>query len=108
MSTSRIATQSLRPLLRGSHAPAPVASVGWPRLSASASSSSGGDKPKGVNGKQPKILSDNPPEPGKEPEDVRKHNEEMERRAERAALGVRNEDAEKDKVPPGYWSGKFS
>lgn len=66
--------------------------------------SSGSSSGKGVKGAQPKILNANPP--GEHDEAVRQHNEEMDNRAEKAHEQVSNEDAKKDKVPPGFWSGK--
>jgi hypothetical protein len=45
---------------------------------------------------QPKILNDSPPKEDSElPEDVRRHNEEMDRRAEKAREKVSNQDIEK-------------
>lgn len=71
--------------------------------------SSSGQQKKGTqNGAQPKILSENPPKDGEQSEDVEKHNREMESRAEKAHEKASNEDAEKDKVVKGFWSGKFS
>ncbi|KAF2457872.1 hypothetical protein BDY21DRAFT_285259 [Lineolata rhizophorae] len=55
---------------------------------------------------QPKILHDDPPAGEEQPEDVKRHNEELERMPERAKMRVDNEDAEKDKVPAGFWSGR--
>jgi hypothetical protein len=72
----------------------------------SESSGSGSGKEssgKGVKGAQPKILNENPP--SEDSPDVKAHNKEMENRAERAHEQVSNADAEKDKVPAGYWSG---
>ncbi|KAF2267907.1 hypothetical protein CC78DRAFT_576446 [Lojkania enalia] len=57
-----------------------------------------------VKGAQPKILNENPP--GEHDQSVREHNEEMDHRAERAHEQVSNKDAEKDKVPAGYWQGQ--
>ncbi|KAF2226489.1 hypothetical protein BDZ85DRAFT_316003 [Elsinoe ampelina] len=57
------------------------------------------------NGARPKILSESPPKDSEASEDVRRHNEEMDRRAERAAEGVKSEQAEGDKVPKGFWKG---
>lgn len=54
---------------------------------------------------QPKILNENPPTKGEETEDVKKHNEEMDNRAEQAHEKVPNEDASKDKVPSEFWKG---
>ncbi|KAF2660459.1 hypothetical protein K491DRAFT_58457 [Lophiostoma macrostomum CBS 122681] len=60
----------------------------------------------GVKGAQPKILNENPPD--EHDESVKQHNREMDNRAEKAFEQVSNEDAKKDKAPPGFWSGKFS
>ncbi|KAF2084965.1 hypothetical protein K490DRAFT_47825 [Saccharata proteae CBS 121410] len=62
-----------------------------------------GNKSQQVKGAQPKILNANPPK--EESEEVAQHNREMEQRAERADTKISNEDAEKDKVPKGFWSG---
>lgn len=75
--------------------------------SSSSTSSSGGSKDShAVKGARPKILDENPP--AEESEDVKQHNREMDNRAERADTRISNEDAEKDKVPPGFWSGECS
>ncbi|KXT10893.1 hypothetical protein AC579_9863 [Pseudocercospora musae] len=71
--------------------------------SSSPSSSSGSQK--SSNGPQPKILSDSPPKEGEESDEVRKHNEEVARRADRPHEHVNPEDVEKDKVPKGFWKG---
>lgn len=39
---------------------------------------------------------------------MRKHNEEMDKRADRAAEKVKDEDLEKDKVGKGFWTGEQS
>jgi hypothetical protein len=62
-------------------------------------------KPKSTEGLSPKILNESPPSKENEPEEVKKHNEELENRSERAHEKVNNEDAEKDKVGPGFWKG---
>ncbi|KXT00018.1 hypothetical protein AC578_4856 [Pseudocercospora eumusae] len=67
-------------------------------------SSSGTQKSR--NGSQPKILSDSPPKEGEESEEVRKHNEEVAKRADRLHEHVNPEDVEKDKVPKGFWKGQ--
>ena len=54
---------------------------------------------------QPKILSASPPQEGDQPEDVARHNREMESRMDRPAEKVKDEDLEKDKVNKGFWSG---
>jgi hypothetical protein len=61
--------------------------------------------PNEVKGAKPKILNENPPAPGEEPQDVKEHNRDMDNRAEQAHEKVSNEDAEKDKVPSGFWKG---
>ncbi|EKG20185.1 hypothetical protein MPH_02542 [Macrophomina phaseolina MS6] len=63
-------------------------------------------KSQSVKGAEPKILNANPP--SEESPEVRQHNQEMENRAERAETKVSNEEAEKDKVSPGFWSGEFA
>ncbi|CAO2648071.1 Nn.00g089930.m01.CDS01 [Neocucurbitaria sp. VM-36] len=55
---------------------------------------------------KPKILSDNPPAKEDESEDVKKHNEEMDNRAEQAHEKIANEDAAKDKVSSDFWKGE--
>lgn len=52
-------------------------------------------KPKDTKNHEPKILNENPPAGGRESEDVRRHNEELEQRAEKAHEKVSNEEAEK-------------
>ena len=64
-------------------------------------------RPKSTIGLSPKILHESPPPEDKAPEDVKKHNEELEHRAERVHERVRNEDVEKDKVGKKFWSGEF-
>lgn len=66
------------------------------------SSSSSSSKHQGA---QPKILNENPPTTENQSEDVRKHNEDMANRAEKAHEQVSNEDAEKDKVGKDFWKG---
>jgi hypothetical protein len=63
-------------------------------------------KPKSTEGLSPKILNESPPTADEQPGDVKKHNEELDHRAERAHEKVSNEDAEKDKVSPKFWSGR--
>lgn len=63
-------------------------------------------KPKSTEGLKPKILNESPPRPDEQNEDVRKHNEEMDKRHEKAHESVSNEDAEKDKVGNKFWKGK--
>lgn len=57
------------------------------------------------NKAQPKILNQSPPKESEASEDVKKHNREMDARAERPAERVKDEDVEKDKVGKGFWSG---
>nr|POE89778.1 hypothetical protein CFP56_20247 [Quercus suber] len=59
-------------------------------------------------GPKPKILNESPPKEGEESEDVKKHNEEMDQRADRPNEKVRDEDVEKDKVGKQYWKGEFA
>jgi len=61
--------------------------------------------PNEVKGAQPKILNANPPKGDEESQDVKEHNRDMDNRAEKAHEQVSNEDAEKDKVPSGFWKG---
>ncbi|KAF2843381.1 hypothetical protein M501DRAFT_924291 [Patellaria atrata CBS 101060] len=75
------------------------------------STSTDADKTQATDGKgekapQPKILHDSPPSGEGQPEDVRRHNEEMEKRSERAYEGVENDDTKNDKVGRGFWSGE--
>lgn len=72
--------------------------------STSGGSSGGSSKSKKSQGAQPKILSENPPP--EDAEDVKKHNEDLASRAERADSKVSNEDTENDKVSKGFWSGE--
>jgi hypothetical protein len=70
------------------------------------------DRPKSTKGLKPKILDENPPKEEEQSEDVRKHNEDLANRAERATEGVETKDAYKDKEPKekamkGQWSGKY-
>ncbi|KAF2200931.1 hypothetical protein GQ43DRAFT_456100 [Delitschia confertaspora ATCC 74209] len=67
---------------------------------------SGGEKGYGSKGPQPKILNENPPAENEEPEEVRKHNKEMDGRAEKAHESVSNKDAKKDKVGSKFWAGQ--
>jgi hypothetical protein len=63
--------------------------------------------PNEVKGAQPKILKDNPPAKGEQSQEVKEHNKDMDNRAEQAHESVSNEEAEKDKVPSGYWKGMY-
>lgn len=56
---------------------------------------------------EPKILNRSPPKDEDAPKDVKQHNEEMLKRADRPNEKVKDEDVEKDKVPRGFWSGKL-
>jgi len=58
----------------------------------------------GSKGPQPKILNENPPPENDQA--VKQHNEEMENRYERAAMGATNEEAKGDKVSKDFWSGQ--
>ncbi|CAK3916014.1 Hypothetical predicted protein [Lecanosticta acicola] len=71
----------------------------------SASKGNDSDSSKSTSGPQPKILAANPPAQGEEPEDVARHNREMQQRADRPQEKVASEDAAEDKVPKGWWSG---
>jgi hypothetical protein len=64
-------------------------------------------KPKSTKGLKPKILDESPPAEAEEPEGVKKHNKEMENRHEKAHAQIGNEEAEKDKVSPDFWTGMF-
>lgn len=70
-------------------------------------SNDSGSKSSGNKGAQPKILNENPPTEEEQNEDVRKHNEEMEQRTEKAHEQASNEDAKNDKVPKKFWAGMF-
>jgi len=81
---------------------------GSQQKTSSSSSSSSSSKPasgKGTQGAQPKILNDKPPAKDAS-EDVKKHNEEMDNRAEKAHEQVDNGDAKKDEVDKDFWSGQ--
>jgi hypothetical protein len=77
------------------------------KSSASQSQSNDGASKSSNKGAQPKILNENPPTK-EQNEDVRKHNEAMEHRTEKAHQQVSNEDAKNDKVPKKFWAGKSS
>ncbi|KAI4656056.1 hypothetical protein J4E93_000772 [Alternaria ventricosa] len=62
--------------------------------------------PNEVKGAKPKILNENPPASEEQSEDVKQHNKDMDNRAEQAHEKVSNEEAEKDKVPGGFWKGE--
>lgn len=57
------------------------------------------------NGAEPKILKDSPPDEKSASQEVREHNKDFEKRVDRPAEKVKDEDVEKDKVPRGYWGG---
>ena len=61
--------------------------------------------PSEIKGAQPKILNEKPPSAEEESEEVKEHNKDMSNREEQAHESVDNKDAEKDKVPSGYWKG---
>ncbi|KAL9094729.1 MAG: hypothetical protein Q9165_002999 [Trypethelium subeluteriae] len=58
-------------------------------------------------GAEPKILKDAAPEGGESSEEVRKHNEEFERRHDKAHARVTEADAEKERVGKGFWTGEW-
>lgn len=66
-----------------------------------------GSKPTSTKGLAPKILNPSPPPEGKASEDVKKHNEELEHRAERVHERFPDEDDEKDKMGKEFWTGEF-
>ncbi|KAK5169625.1 uncharacterized protein LTR77_005602 [Saxophila tyrrhenica] len=71
------------------------------------SSSADGASNKGKDQAQPKILRDNPPlNESEQTDEVRKHNAEMNRRAERPAEKASDEDVRNDKVGKGFWGGE--
>lgn len=90
---------------KGSSSPSSVSKPSDQSQSNDGAAKTGGGDGKSVNGARPKILNANPP--ATESEEVKQHNKEMEQRAEKAYEQVSNEDAEKDKVPKSFWSGKF-
>ena len=63
--------------------------------------------PKSTKGLSPKILNKSLPPEGKASEDVKKHNEELEHRAERVHERFPNEDEEKDKIDKEFLTGEF-
>ncbi len=66
-----------------------------------------GSRPKSTKGLSPKILNKSLPPEGKASEDVKKHNEELEHRAERVHERFPNEDEEKDKIDKEFLTGEF-
>lgn len=69
------------------------------------SSGSGKDSKSATKGAQPKILNESPPKPSEQNADVKKHNKEMDNRAEKAYEKVQdsNADQEKQKVGKNFW-----
>jgi hypothetical protein len=65
-----------------------------------ASSKSIPAKPTSTKGLKPKILDESPPVGDEQSEDVKRHNREMQERADRAYAQIENQDAPKDKKPP--------
>lgn len=61
-----------------------------------------------TKGAQPKILNQSPPDENNASEEVKAHNKEVDKRADRPQEKVKGEDVEKDKVPKGYWQGSKS
>ncbi|KAL9071811.1 MAG: hypothetical protein Q9157_005322 [Trypethelium eluteriae] len=57
-------------------------------------------------GAQPKILKDAAPAGGETSEEVRRHNEEFERRHDKAHARVTEADPEKERVGKGFWTGE--
>lgn len=55
---------------------------------------------------KPTILSESPPKDSEASEDVKAHNRDMDRRADRPAEGVKESDVEGDKVSKSFWSGE--
>jgi hypothetical protein len=64
--------------------------------------------PSQIKGAKPKILNEKPPSAEEESQEVKEHNKDMSNRAEQAHESADNADAEKDKVPAGYWKGMRS
>lgn len=73
----------------------------------SSSAQQSGGSTKGTQGAQPKILQDERPADSDVPEDVRRHNEEMDRRAEKAHEKASDATVEKDKVGKQFWAGEW-
>ncbi|KAF2000116.1 hypothetical protein P154DRAFT_545959 [Amniculicola lignicola CBS 123094] len=73
----------------------------------SGSSSSGkSTSEKEVRGAQPKILNDSSPPKSEQDESVKKHNEEMDQRADRAHEQI-DKEGSGEKVAPSFWAGEF-
>lgn len=53
---------------------------------------------------EPKLLNRDPPKDEEQPEDVKKHNREVENRADKPAGRATDEDVKNDKVSKGFWS----
>ena len=69
-----------------------------------------GKNVEGASGKtpekaQPKLYSENPPKDEEASQDVKEHNEQMSKRADKPSEKVKDEDVENDKVNKGFWSG---
>ncbi|KAK3638729.1 hypothetical protein LTR56_006735 [Elasticomyces elasticus] len=75
---------------------------GGDQTNASNSQQSGESSNKGTQGAQPKIF--NPSKPSEESEDVKKHNQQVDQRAEQSHGKASNKEQEKDKVSKPYWS----
>jgi predicted nuclease with TOPRIM domain len=60
-----------------------------------------------TNHLSPKIRREIPPPKDKQSEDVKKHNEELEHRAERVHERLKDEDVEKYKVDKEFQSGNW-
>lgn len=72
--------------------------------SSSNDASSSSNSNKGIKGAQPKILSGE--RPNEDDPSVRKHNEEMDNRADRAHERLGKHEANGDKVSKGFWAGR--
>ena len=58
------------------------------------------------NKAQPKILNEKPPSKEEQPQDVRKHNEEMEKRYDKAHDSSGAKDGKDEKVGKEFWKGE--
>lgn len=66
----------------------------------------GVQKPKGdTKHAEPKLKVEDPPTDENAPEEVKEHNEDLSRRADKPTASVSNDDAQKDKVKPSFWKG---
>lgn len=63
-------------------------------------------KPKSTEGLSPKILDESPPADEEAPKEVKKHNENFDKRADRAHEATGNSHGDKEKVDPKFWSGE--